>query len=289
MPSPVRLALALTLVPAVACSGDKGDSGSAGETWRMPDQGLGLPMADGADADLGEPGVAWHAAAQVVPGVDWAIPGVELPLSLWASLQVDRFWDEGSCPYTVTEGTATVYRSDCRTNEGYEWTGDVRVDDWEEDGWRWRRWDYELEVVADTDNPGFARIAIEGAAVMVDTDDSSFSRGVQANWRVEADEYWASQGTDAREATWQTLAVTGRDEATDSGVHRVDVAATAAGIGSYTLRSEALTLSSDCTVVPTGEAELEGRQASTLTYGETCARCAGWDGEGASADQACGS
>lgn len=271
------------------CAGIKDDTAGGGALWRMADQGLGLPLASGTDADIGDGPTAWAAAAQAVPGIDWRQPLVEAPVAIWDELQTPRLSDAGSCPYATADGGGQLYRSDCRTSGGYEWRGTVREEAWEDEQGRWRRWDFDLEVVADTDDPAFTRVALEGAVVYVDVDgDEAFATGAQANWRIEADGFWARRAPqDSREALWQTFALNGRDEADAERGHRIELASTVAGIGSYTLASDEVVVDLGCSAAPTGTVALAGRAASTLRFGDTCAQCAAWEGSGAASDEAC--
>ncbi len=281
-------AAAMALGLLIGCGGADPDKDTTGASWRIPDQALGLPLASGQDAAFGDGTDVWLAAAQVVPGIDWDQPMVDIPLFVWSELQTERLSDPGSCPYAALEGDATVYKSGCRTNEGYEWTGEVRTEEWEADGWQWRRWEFDLEVVADTDNPSLDRAAIEGAMVYVVAEEEGFDRGIQANIRVELDGYWErATAQDPREDAWTTLAYTGRDESDTEAQHRLDVDGELAGVGSFRLASDNLTVGS-CGVTPTGTADLSGSADSTLRFGDTCARCVAWEGAGANAEQACG-
>ena len=280
----------LTLVLLAACAGrSEGDTGT--QEWVLSDQGLGERLATGASPmDLSDPNTAYLAVEQVLPGLDWGQPGIMIPKELWAVLMRPTVADEGACPVQQVDGSATVYRSyDCRSSQGYEFSGDTTVDRWEGSGWNWERYDFDIEVIGDTEDVSFDRIRLRGAVVYVDgQDDSTLDEAVQVNVEATA-EGWLSRADldDPREPLWQPWAVTARYETTKDGLTRVDGNAVLGTLGGFGFTADGLR--EGCPAVPDGTVRLSGTQDAALEFaGDTdCRRCAAYTLDGSSAGEAC--
>lgn len=278
------------LLALAACKGGKdADTGAAG--WIVSDQGLGERLATGGSPmDLSDPNTTYLAAEQLLPGLDWGQPGIMIPKELWAAVMRPTVADDGVCPVPQVDGSATVYRSyDCRSSQGYEFTGDVTESRWEGSGWRYERYDFDLEVLGDTDDVSFDRIALRGAVVYVDgQDDSTLDEAVQVNVAASA-EGWLSRADvdDPREPLWREWTVTSRYETTTDGRTRIDGDAVLGSLGALSFEADGL--GAGCAVVPDGDVRLEGQQAAVLGFAgdSDCRRCAAYTLDGADAGEAC--
>lgn len=285
--TPAALAL---LVPLAACKGGK-DADTGAVEWVVSDQGLGAPLATGgATMDLSDANTAYLAAEQLVPGLDWGQPGIMIPKELWAQVMRPTVADDGSCPVPQVDGSATVYRAyDCRSSQGYEFSGEVSEARWEASGWSWERYDFDLVVEGDTDDVAFDRIALRGAVVYVDgQDDSTLHEAVLVNVAAEA-EGWLSRADvdDPREPLWHEWTATGRYETQTDGTTRIDVDAGLGTLGSFTMKADGMT--EGCAVVPQGDVRLSGQQEAVLAFrGDSdCRRCAAYTLDGDDAGEAC--
>jgi hypothetical protein len=257
----------------------------------MPAQALGDPRASGLDADLADPGALWFASSHFLPGMGWDDPNVDIPLFAFESIAMDTgVADSGSCPYEQIDGMRTTWRSDCRSTQGYNWTGRMVRERWSEGGVDYTRWESDLEVEGDTVDPEFQRLSIQGAWVYASGDDVDLVTGIQANVQVQLDGYWsrASAG-DPREAAWQDWAWTGREELRSDGARRLEGTARLAGVGTFGLQSTDLRVTDACRDAPTGSVTMTGTSAITLRFhGESdCRKCADIVGGPADGTEAC--
>lgn len=287
--SPRRWALFASLALA-GCEGGK-DADTGGSPWIVSDQGLGSARATGSSPmDLSDPNTAYLALEQLIPGLDWGQPGIMIPKELWSTLMRPTVSDDGTCPVAEVAGTATVYRSyDCRSTQGYEFTGDVAEDRWEASGWSWERYDFDIEVVGDTEDVAFDRIALRGAVVYVDgLDDSNLDEAVHVNVAASA-EGWLSRADvdDPREPIWRNWSVTARYERTQDGLQRIDGDAVLGNLGGLAFDAEGM--GAGCAAVPDGTLHISGQQDAVLVFaGDTdCRRCAAYSIDGSDAGEAC--
>ena len=156
---------------------------------------------------------------------------------------------------------------DCRSSQGYEFSGDTTVDRWEGSGWNWERYDFDIEVIGDTEDVSFDRIRLRGAVVYVDgQDDSTLDEAVQVNVEATA-EGWLSRADldDPREPLWQPWAVTARYETTKDGLTRVDGNAVLGTLGGFGFTADGLR--EGCPAVPDGTVRLSGTQDAALVPG----------------------
>jgi len=275
MRSSLLLALAL-----FGCSGKADDSAaSADGPWLMAVQDLGQPVVGSPDADLSDPSPLWFVSEQFLPGLEWDDPTVDIPLFVIESIAMDTgVADSGSCPYEQIDGSTTTWRSDCRSTQGYNWTGRVVRERWESGGVTYTRWDSDLTVEGDVDDPEFDRLSVQGAWVYASGDDTTLVTGIQGNVEVALAGYWSrAQSGDEREAAWSDWAWSGMDELHDNGQHHVEgTGRLGGGVGTLAYTSSNLTVTTACDTSPTGEVSVSGAQSVDLSFhGETdCRQCA---------------
>ena len=282
--------IAATLVLLASC-GPGQDSDPGRSDWMISAQGLGAPHATSGELmGLREPNTAYLAVEQLIPGLDWRQPGIMIPKELWTTVLRPTVADDGVCPVAEVSGTATVYRSyGCRSRQGYEFSGDVTEDRWQASGWSWERYDFDLEVIGDTDDVAFDRIALKGSVVYVDgLDDSTLDEAVHVNIAAAA-EGWLSRADvdDPREPLWQEWTVTARYERSQDGLQRIDGDAVLGSLGA--LGFTATGLGPGCAVVPDGDLHLSGQQEAVLGFGgeRDCRKCAAYQVDGVDAGDAC--
>jgi hypothetical protein len=283
----------LCVVTSLACSGRDGDSGSDGEGWLGPAVDLGSDMATGAGFEFSNGSHAWLAAEHIVPDVYLTMPPADIPELLWDMVQAANIADEGSCPYVTASGATVTWKSDCRSQDGYEWTGELSETQWEDESGRWKQWTMSIEVIADVENPSFSRMTLEGDFVDLTADSiEGLERAVHANLRAGVDGYWEQQSVASdREAAWADYVISGRWERGSDGRSKMAGSLDLGEYGGLRFESEAMLHQDSCTGEPKGTLALTSSQTATLDFegADDCDRCASFSLDGAFAGQACGS
>ncbi len=263
-----------TLQLLFACSGDQAPQ----TEWLVDAVDLGEPLAGGTGFAFDTPQAAWLAAEHVVPGLTWSWPASNVPLFLWNDvLMGENVSDEGTCPYLTASGTAETWRSDCRSQDGYDWDGDYTVDEVEDGSWTTFAYDLGLIVDSDVEGRAFDRVSLKGPMVYVDGDDEPMVRSSQSNLVVEVAGYWSRGFEDALEDAWSRLAISGRWEGqAQDGSEQITLEA-AVDLGSWGgfVATGSITVD-DCLLEPAGQVSFVGAQTAVLTFqgDDACDGCA---------------
>ena len=198
-----------TLALLAACT----DGEDTEASWLVEAVDLGAPVATGTGYVFDTPQAAWTAAEHVVPDLRWTWPATNVPLFLWTELLMgDNVSDPGTCPYLTADGSAETWRTDCRSQDGYDWDGTYTLDETEQGSWTVFDYDFALDVASDVENRAFDRVALAGAMSYVDGDGAPLVRSSQSNLVMEVGGYWSRGFEDVLEQAWQHLAITGRWE-----------------------------------------------------------------------------
>lgn len=287
------LTAGLVLATTSGCGGSDKDSAAPTGRWLMSAQDLGTPLAAGPDADLSAASDLWFVAEQLLPGLIWDDPSVDIPLFTFDTIAMDiGVADSGSCPYEQIDTTSTTWRSDCRSTHGYEWTGRLVRERWEEGSVTYTRWDSDLVIEGDIDDPEFERLSVQGAWVYASGDGGELVTGIQANVAVSLEGYWVrANAADPREAAWRDWAWTGHEELRADGTRIVDGTGRLGAFGTVDITTDSLTVTTACDTSPTGTVTMTGAQTVTLGFhGETdCRRCADLSGDVSGTTEVCGS
>lgn len=280
------------LILCLACA-DKGADSADESLWNAPSVDLGDAVTVGSGFEFGNGDGAWLAAEHVIPDIYLTMPPTDIPQLLWEMLQGANIADEGSCPYLTASGATLTYKSDCRSQDGYEWSGELSETQWEDEHGRWKQWTMNLEVIADVENPSFDRVTLQGDFVDLTADSlDGVDRAVYANLIAGADGYWEQQNiSQNREAAWNNYAVTGRWERRSNGTTVSQGSLDLGEYGGLRFSSEPLQHSDSCAGEPAGSLTLESNQTAVLTFEgvSSCDRCASYSLDGEFAGQACGS
>lgn len=241
---------------------------------------LGAPLAVGSGYALDTPQAAFFAAQHSATNLDgrWSFPASNIPLLLWQDLlQGQNIADDGSCPYTVVEGDALVWKTGCRSQDGYDWSGEVRTQDIPTDLGEWEVWEFELEVSSEEEGRSFDRVALTGSFWYLDGDDAPLSRFAEANWVAEVEGWWAHNFEDELEQAWHHLALTGAWQITQREGVNTTAAQALVDLGDYGgfgVQIAELSESAGCPGEPAGEIALSGQQDAVLRF-EGASRCDG--------------
>jgi len=238
---------------------------------------------------------AWFAAEQITPGLVWDYPPSNVPLYLWEDIaQGENIADPGSCPYTTIDGNALTWVSNCRSQDGYEWSGKVTQTEWEEDDLRWTLWEFDLEIIGDVEDPSFDRLTLDGKLYVALGDGESLDRSVQVNARAGIEGFWSQQSSiDQREAAWADWVNTGRYEQVPSengNVHLFSGNVELGSLGGFQYKTSELQEVSTCPGEPSGSLEIVSDTDNLqlqFNGAEGCDQCADLIRDGEFAGQAC--
>lgn len=274
-----RWMYAAPLALAAACSGQDGDDTAAVSSWLTSEQNLGAARVGSPTADLREPDALWAQLGEVIPFLSYDDPANEVPFFAWTDLALsERVADEGTCPDVQAVNRTTTWETyGCRSSQGYEWTGNVSKEEWEEGDWRYARWDFDLDVMADVEDPRFETLGIEGSVVYVIGDGDILDHAVRVNATTHLDGYWERQNqTDPREELWTDWNLTARYEQDASGTFQMEGAAQLGDHDAFAFSSSSLRGASGCATVPDGTLTLRGQQEATLAFtgSQGCSTCA---------------
>lgn len=233
---------------------------------------LGEARAASSGLDLADGDAAGAALSAVMPG--WEAGGQpfwDVPAAIWEIALHERVAEEGVCPFVTLDGADATYQSDCRSKHGYEWAGTAKVTRSDDDGVERERWDFDLEVTADVEDPRFERLSLRGAVARADDGDLAH---VDVNLQAELLGYFEARGVeDARTTTWSDWRASGSVEQ-EGDAFRLSLAAEVAGSGGFTLAGEELAAAESCPVEPTGEASLNGEDSAAFEGAGGCDACA---------------
>jgi len=275
----------LAVASLVACTG-KGDDETP---WLLTPQDLGDDRASGTGFDLGDADATWVAADQLIPGMYWSWPALEMAETVFNTLLDDEgVTDPGTCPYTVADGATLTYVSNCRSQDGYQFDGTVSYTDGDTDGRDWRRWELDLEVAPSDDFPDFQRVLLRGTIITTQGNgDDDLIDALQANVHLGVEEYFeAINGDETEEAIWADWKLSARFERHDSadGTRILMEGATDLGsLGGFTFSGTDLVLPDTCPNEADGTLTVG---AGTLTFdgSDGCDRCATLAVDGAEVD-----
>lgn len=282
----------LLLLLLSACGHEAGDESPFVVVLRD----AGAPLAEGADFDFSTPQAAYFAAEHVTPDLDsrWTFPSSNIPLFIWEEVLLpENVADPGICPYLIASGSTTTWQTNCRSQEGYNWSGQVERTVWDEDGLgEWQHYDFELVVDSDEERRVFDRIAMTGELFFLNGNDDPVARFGQTNLVIEATGYWANGFEPEMETAWQHLAISGAWQtlAADSGeTHTVSAVVDLGGYGGFTVESDPLAEQTSCIAEPKGDVLMSGIQSAKLHFegADRCDGCAEFYVDGVRSTNAC--
>ncbi len=251
------------------------DSGAAQSVvdWQIPPADLGNARVDGTGfaADDGE-GLG-AAFPEVMPGWNEDTPAWSVPSAIWAIAMDNLVADEGACPYVELEGADQHFRSDCRSQDGYEWSGTVTQQEWTEGDLSFTRYDFDVDVVADVDSPRFTSLALHGG--LQRASDGDKLEHVDVNLAAELLGYYEARGVpdDVHVPTRADWNVSGSVER-DGEAFGIDLAADVGGTKGFLLRSAELSAAASCPVEPSGTADMGSGVTATFEGADGCDACA---------------
>ena len=274
----MHLRSVLTLALLVACSGE--DIGPTGLQPVLPLEDPSGPGVEGAPSlDLADQQAVWLATEHLVPGFEWGSPSIQIPDEIWTLVTGPAIADEGSCPYRILEGFTTTWRSECRSNEGYEWRGSLSEEDAPaDDGSDVVRRTYDIEVWATTDDRDFDRAEIRGTVIDIQPDGGDLLQHLEVDIRVSLEGWWSLRNDPDHEEVWADLRWKGWAEAFAHGEDirwAIDMDVQVGPHGVMRFGSESLVRGSRCDDEPDGTAEVLASASTEFGFegSRTCDRC----------------
>lgn len=255
----------------LACDPSAEPAGPADATFAIAPADVGEPLTTGEGFDPADGDALGLAFATALPVFGEGDLAWMVPVQVWAILQGDLVADNGICPYREVAGEGYAYTSNCRSSQGYEWTGTAAEAEWTDGTVARARLDFDLEVVGDAEGVAFDRIAVQGAAEHAVADDGTAHTDI--NLLVEVEGYWETRApNDPRLAAWTRWVQSGSVEAR-AGEWHADLAVE---VGSPAgLRFEGkLADEPACPVEVYGEASLGAGIVATFDGVEGCDACA---------------
>ena len=260
--------------------------------WTIKNGDLGANRAVGVGYQVGNGADLWFAAEQFVPEIEWSYPATGIPLYMWEDVAMGaNVADVGACPYAVSSGAELTWKSDCRSSGGYEWSGELVETTWDDDIGRWTRWDMDLQILGDNDDPSFDRLELDGSILFVVGDGEPLDRAAKVNLRTGVEGFWVQRDVnDKREEAWADLAITGNFEQRNGGDHRIEGKVDLGGYGGLSFSAAALEEAEYCSTEHEGTITLMADKEVLLKMdGETaCDRCAELTVNGEYAGRTCG-
>ena len=238
-----------------------------GPSWLLEDIDLGADVASSEGYALEGGETTWLAAAQIIPDQLWTAPGYELPLAIWEEVVDDEsIADEGSCPYVIAEGPKLTWVSNCRSQDGYDWSGTVSRTDGEQDGRTTTLWELDIEIIADTDFPRFARVMMSGS-VFITESGGELVEGVQTNLITVVEDFESvAQGDDEQKQIWSTgWALSSRQEVHTDGTLMIAGSTELGDRGGLSFFGTALSIDAACPGEPDGELTFTADATATLS------------------------
>ncbi len=249
------------------------DTGNA-DLFLVPSRDAGLPVAVGAGYEF-SPQTAAFAFEHVVPGVVWGNPAKEMIETLWEYVQAENISDPGICPYLTADGATITWKTNCRSAEGYDWSGTVTSVSWEEAGQNWEHWTFDVLIESDLEARKFDRIALTGQYYLAGADaDLGVISHTQANYIIDGVGYWEGAFKDDVEPAWHGLAVTGTWETWDDGTLLMDGLMDLGEFKGFHFTTEGLEGVNNCVREPKGELILRSESTARLVF-EGAGQCDG--------------
>lgn len=271
----IMTAIGFSLIWLLGCTG----TDSEPIPWLAPDVDLGSPRATGTGLSLADDASVWNAVDQIIPGMFWALPGHDIALTVFNTMLEDEgITDAGTCPYTTATGPTLTWVTNCRSQDGYTFSGTVDRTDGSTDGRDWRQWEFDLDVSPDTDFPDLDRVSLHGELVVTSGNgDDALLSALQVNMLVGVEGYLeAVNGTQTQQEMWQDWSLTARyeqHEASNGVQMLMEGSADLGSHGGLDFLSTDLLLPDTCPNEPDGTLTINGDASIVFDGSNGCDRC----------------
>jgi len=281
------------LALALACGKpDPDDTGpESHDPWSVnflvEPEDLGAPKAPASGFDPANGDALGLAMSQVLPVYGDANPAWNTPFDVWEILQLGTVQDESVCPRTDLEGDTTLWASDCRSSQGYEFSGTASLSQWEDDIAERIRFEVQMEVLGDVESALFERILLDGVLQEAIPFGEEVVIHLDLNLHIEVEGYWEQRGpSDPRLEAWRAWTASGSVEESP-GRWSIDMAVDIAESGGFHVRAPRLDADSACPVELSGEAALAETITASFAGASSCDACAEVLADGTEVSRAC--
>jgi hypothetical protein len=214
-------------------------------------------------------------------------PAWETPLFIWELTGSPLVRDEGKCPTTEVLERGSLWRGDCRSSGGYEFDGELSIEEWEESGVEHYRMDAAITVEGDVEGADFEQLELEGSLEQRKLEEGLIHLDI--NMRASLSGYWEQRAPeDPRLEQWQDWQTSGSFEV--KGESWVFDSAIELSEGGIRVMSSGVLVAESCPIEGKGELSLSsGEQSGLGSLGgvQSCDACAELVVEGESAGVAC--
>jgi len=235
------------------------------------DVGAPLAASEGFDPrDGGALGLVFaHALPVFGENPAWDTP--QAVLALWEPATVR---DPAVCPREEVDGDARKWVGGCRSSQGYEFEGEATLRSWSDGVSERTRWEGELEVWADRDDPAFDRVHITGAFEQTVPLEGQVTQHLDVNVHLEVEGYWEHRAPgDPIGEAWADWTVSGSLERRDSWWVS-ELAADVGGSGGLRFDADGLDADPGCPIEVTGEGALGEGVVASFEGVQGCDACA---------------
>ncbi len=234
---------------------------------------LGGDLAAGAGFDAEDGDGLGLAFAWSVPAFG-DNPAWDTPAAVLALLDPPTVRDPAACPVEEVDGDVRIWVGGCRSSQGYEFVGEASARTWTEDAVARYRWEGDLEVLGDREDPEFDRIHIVGAFEQAIPVAGTVTQHLDTNLHLEVEGYWERHGeTNPALDAWADWTVSGSVEQRET-FWVTELAADVGGSGGFSFDSPTLEADPSCPVEAIGVADLGDGAVASFEGVNSCDACA---------------
>ncbi len=234
---------------------------------------IGTPVTDGAGYDAQDGDALGWAFAFSVPAFG-ENPAWDTPHEVLDVLDSATIRDPGVCPAEQVDGDARSWVGGCRSSQGYSFVGEATLRTWTEDAVARTRWEGDLEVIGDREDPAFDRIHLVGFFEQAVPVAGTVTQHLDINLHIAVEGYWERHGeTNPALDAWSDWNLAGSLEQRET-FWVSELAAAVGSTGGFRFDSAALEADPACPVEAVGVADLGDGVLAEVEGVTSCDACA---------------
>lgn len=256
----------------LACAHPDGDTTEA-PAFVVTPADVGAPLAARVGFDPADGDALGLAFAHALP-VFGENPAWDTPTGALALWDPDTVRDPAACPREEVDGDARRWIGGCRSSQGYEFEGEASLRSWNDGVSDRVRWEGDLEVWSDRDDPLFDRVRVVGAFEQATPMAGSVTQHLDVNVHVEVEGYWETRAPgDPIAQAWADWTVSGSLERRDTW-WVTELAADVGGSGGFAFDAPGLDADPSCPIEVVGDGTLADGVAAVFDGVQGCDACA---------------